>query len=347
MSRTLLAAAALGVGGYLAYRAAQPRYRFRDRHVVVTGGSRGLGLVLARHLMRLGARLTICSRDADELARAEAELREFGRPVVAIECDVTDRERVREFLAVARRSNGPVDVLVNNAGTIRVGPAEEMTPADFEQSLRTHFWGPLYTTLEVLPEMTARRAGRIVNVASIGGKVAFPHLLPYSTGKFALVGFSTGLRAEVARYGVAVTTVCPGPLRTGCHLNAEFKGRHREEYRWFAANSAVPGWSTSAESAAQSILAACSRGDAEVVIGLPAKAAVAAHALCPNLTADVLACLNRRVLPAPGGPGPEVTRGRDNRAALPAWVTTLADRAAARNNELHAAAVPPPLPADS
>ncbi len=347
MSRTLLAAAAIGIGGYLAYRSVQSRYRFRDRHVVVTGGSRGLGLVLARRLARLGARLTICSRDANELARAEADLREFGSPVVAIECDVTDRERVREFLAVARRANGPVDVLVNNAGAICVGPAEEMTPADFEQSLRTHFWAPLYTTLEVLPEMTARRAGRIVNVASVGGKLAFPHLLPYSTGKFALVGFSTGLRAEVARHGVVVTTVCPGPLRTGCHLNAEFKGRTREEYRWFAANSAAPGWSTSAESAARSILAACSRGDAEVVIGLPAKTAVLAYALCPNLTADALACLNRWVLPEPGGTGRDANRGRDNYSALPTWVTTLADRAAARNNELHAAALPSPLPAES
>lgn len=346
MSRTLLAAA-FGVGGYLAYRALKPRYDFRGKHVVITGGSRGLGLVMARQFAMCRAKLTICSRDGNELDRAEAELKEFGVPVVAVECDVTDRDRVREFLAVARRSNGPVDVLVNNAGVIRVGPVEEMTPTDFEQSLQTHFWAALYTTLEVLPEMKARRAGRIVNIASIGGKIAVPHLMPYSVGKFALVGFSSGLRNEFARHGIVVTTVCPGLMRTGSHLNAEFKGRHEEEYRWFAVGNAVPGLSTSAESAARSIIAACSRGDAELVIGLPAKAAVAAHALCPNLTADVMACVNRWMLPEPGGAGPDVSRGRDNRAAVPGWITTLTDRAAARNNELHAAIVPPPLPVET
>ncbi|HEY1187856.1 MAG TPA: SDR family oxidoreductase, partial [Gemmata sp.] len=222
MNRGLLLTA-LGVGGYLTYRALKPRYDFRNRHVLITGGSRGLGLVLARQLAGSGARLSICSRDASELSRALGELEGAGARVAAIECDVTDRDRVRELVAVARQRNGPIDVLINNAGVIRVGPAETMRAEDYEQSLQTHFWAPLYTTLEVLPEMKARRSGRIVNVASVGGKVAVPHLLPYSAGKFALVGFSDGLRAEVARHGIVVTTACPGLMRTGSHLNAEFK----------------------------------------------------------------------------------------------------------------------------
>ena len=177
MNRALLAAAA-GVGGYLAYRALRPRYDFRDKHVMITGGSRGLGLVLARQLAARGARLSICSRDPSELVRAVGDLTARGANVVAVECDVTDRGRVREFVAIARQKNGPVDVLVNNAGMIRVGPVEEMREEDFEASLRTHFWAALYTTLEVVPDMKARGAGRIVNVASIGGKIAVPHLLP-------------------------------------------------------------------------------------------------------------------------------------------------------------------------
>jgi len=152
MNRTLLAAA-LGVGGYLAYRALKPRYSFRGKHVLITGGSRGLGLVLARQLADAGARLSICSRDHAELMRAEAELTGRGARVTAVECDVTDRSRVREFVAVAQQRNGPVDVLVNNAGIIRVGPVTEMREEDFEQALQTHFWGPLYTVLEVIPTM--------------------------------------------------------------------------------------------------------------------------------------------------------------------------------------------------
>ena len=346
MNRSLLLAA-LGVGGYLAYRALKPRYDFRGKHAVVTGGGRGLGLILARQLADAGARLTICSRDADELARAEAELTDRGAQVFAAECDVTARDRVREFIAVARQKNGPVDVLVNNAGVIRVGPLEEMREEDFEQSLLTHFWGPVYTTLEVLPEMKARGSGRIVNISSFGGKVAVPHLLPYCSGKFALTGFSDGLRAEVAEHGVAVTTVCPGLMRTGSHINAEFKGRHEEEYAWFALGAGMPGLSMNAERAAAKILAACARGDAEAVLGWPAKVAVAARGIAPNLVADALALVNRFVMPEPGGIGTASLRGRHSRGKLPDFVTTLADNASERNNEVQAAAVPPPLPAKS
>ena len=330
----LLFLAALGGIGYLAYRAFKPRYSFRDRHVLITGGSRGLGLVLAREFAAAGARLTLCSRDANELLRAEDDLTERGVKPLTVQCDVTDRDRVREMVAVARRTNGPIDVLVNNAGVIQVGPFEEMREEDYEQSLRTHFWGPLYTCLEVLPEMKARGEGRIVNIASVGGKVAAPHLLPYAAGKFALVGFSTGLRAEVAQHGIVVTTVCPGLMRTGSHLNAEFKGRHADEYAWFAFGNAIPGLSVSAESAANSILEACAIGDAELVIGLPAKFSVAANALFPNLTSDVRAFVNNHFLPEPGGIGADKVLGRESRGKLPAFVTTLTDRAATRNNEV-------------
>jgi len=346
MNRALLCAA-VGAAGYAAYRAMKPRYDFRNKHVVITGGSRGLGLVLARQLEAVGARLSICSRDADELDRAEAELSARGTSVYATECDVTDRARVREFLSVAALRNGPIDVLINNAGVIRVGPMEVMGEEDYEHSLKTHFWATFNTCHEVLPAMKARGAGRIVNIASFGGKVAVPHLLPYSTGKFALVGFSEGLRAEVAEDGIVVTTVCPGLMRTGSHLNAEFKGRHAEEYAWFAMGNGLPGLSLSAETAARQTLAACARGDAEAVLGLPAKLAVVAQALCPNVTADALALVNRWILPKPGGIGARFARGSASRGKTPEFATTLSDRASVQNNELGAAAIPPAIPSPS
>lgn len=337
--------AAAGGAAYLAYRWLAPGYNFRGKHVLITGGSRGLGLVMARQLAAQDARLSICSRDPEELAGAEAELTAAGVPVFAAECDVTVRERVREFVAVARQRLGPVDVLVNNAGVIGVGPLEETRLEEFEVSLKTHLWAPLWFTLEVLPDMRARRAGRIANVSSFGGKVAVPHMLPYVAGKFALVGLSHGLRAELAKDGIVVTTVCPGMVRTGSHRHAEFKGDHEAEYRWFALGAATPGFAQAAESAARQILRAVALGDAEVITGWPAKLAAFTQAVAPGLIGAISAATNRYVLPGPGGVGPQRVKGADSRGKTPDALTTLADRASERNNEMTAgAASPPPLP---
>jgi len=342
-----LTLAAAGLGAWWLFRAlSRPSYSYRGRHVFITGGSRGLGLVLAREMLRRGARVAVCARDREELDLAYHDLSPRGR-VVAIECDVTQLGEVREAVATARARLGPIDVLVNNAGIIGVGPLETQTLEDFERCMRTHFWASLYTTLEVLPHMRQQKEGRIVNVSSFGGKVAVPHLLPYVASKFALVGLSHGLRAELAGTGVMVTTVCPGLMRTGSHLNAEFKGQHDQEYAWFALGNAIPGLSMSAESAARAIADAAADGQAELVLTLPAKLAVLMQAVCPELTYDLARLVHRWMLPGPGDGDTTSVRGRDSRGTLPEFVTTFTDKAAARNNELAAgrfSQTPPPLP---
>jgi short-subunit dehydrogenase len=342
MNRMLTLAAA-GAAGYCAYRAltSPGAGYFRGKNVLVTGGSRGLGLVLARQLADAGARLAICARDPDELGRAFDDLKARGSRVVAIECDITDRDRVRELVAVTRQRLGSIDVLINNAGVIGVGPLETMRLDDFELAMKTHYWATVYSCLEVIPEMKARRDGRIINITSFGGKVAVPHMLPYVGSKFAQVGLSEGLRTELTDYGVKVTTVVPGLMRTGSHIQAEFKGRHEEEYAWFALGAGMPGLSINADRAAAQILRAAARGDAELVITLPARLAIIAHALFPNLVADLAGLVNRLVMPAPGGVGPLRVKGRDSRGKLPDVFTTLADRAAAANNETPALGQPP------
>ena len=160
------------------------------------------------------------------------------------------------------------------------------------------FWGAVYPTLEVLPQMRARRAGRIVTITSIGGKVSVPHLLPYSAAKFAVTGFSEGLRAELARSGIAVVTVVPWLMRTGSHLNAEFKGQHRREFGWFSLGATLPGVSISAEKAARQIVGAIERGDAELILGWQASLVARVHGLMPGLTADVLGVVNQQLAAA-------------------------------------------------
>ncbi len=333
-----LLAAAAGIGGVLAARALMRQvraYDFTGKTVLITGGSRGLGLLLARELAREGARLAICARDADELERARVDLVRRGVPeVLAVPCDVTDRAQVESMVEACRERFGGIDVLINNAGVIQVGPLEVMTIEDYEQAMRTHFWGPLYATLAVLPDMRRRKAGRIVNIASIGGKIGVPHLVPYSASKFALVGLSEGMRAELAQFGITVTTVCPGLMRTGSPRNASFKGRHREEYAWFIIGDSLPLTSMNAERAARQVIAACRRGDAEVILSVQAELAVKFHALFPELTADMLAVVNRLLPAAVGGIGTKQAKGKDSgSAAAPSWLTALSDAAARRNNE--------------
>jgi short-subunit dehydrogenase len=226
-------------------------------------------------------------------------------------------------------------VLVNNAGIIQVGPLEVMTFDDFDQAMKSHFWGPLQTILAALPGMRDRGEGRIVNISSIGGKIAVPHLVPYSASKFALVGLSEGLRAELKKDGIVVTTVCPGLMRTGSPRNAEFKGRHREEYAWFSISDALPLTSISAERAARQIVEACRHGDAELVISVQAKLAVLFHGVFPGLTADILGVVNQ-LLPEPGGIGALKAKGKDSMSSWsPSWLTLLNERAAVVNNEIN------------
>jgi NAD(P)-dependent dehydrogenase (short-subunit alcohol dehydrogenase family) len=332
-----LALAATGAGAFLAGRAVARRlfgYSLRGKVVLITGGSRGLGLVMAREFAGEGARLVICARRTDELEAARADLKRRGAEVLAVPCDVTDRAQVNEMMNVARDRFGRIDVLVNNAGVIQVGPVEVMTAADYEEAMATHFWGPLYAILAVLPEMRKRGEGRIVNITSIGGKISVPHLVPYSASKFALVGLSEGLRAELLKDGVVVTTVCPGLMRTGSPRNALFKGRHRAEYAWFSISDSLPLSSMNAVRAARQIVAATKRGDAEVILTIQAQLAARFHGLFPGTTADLLAIVNR-LLPSAGGIGRARAKGKDSQSALaPSWLTALSEEAALKNNEM-------------
>jgi short-subunit dehydrogenase len=175
--------------------------------------------------------------------------------------------------------------------------------------------------------------GRIVNISSIGGKIAVPHLASYSASKFALTGFSDAARAELARDNIHVTTVAPGMMRTGSHVNAKFKGRHDDEFAWFAASAGAPLISMNADRAARKILAACRRGQPSLTLTFAARAAIFGNALCPNLTGYVMKFVNR-FLPAAGGEeGNESRAGSQLRRQTPEWLTRLADRATKKNNE--------------
>ncbi len=329
---------AVGIGAAaLALRFAVRAHRrmdFAGSVVLITGGSRGLGLVLARRFAAEGARLALVARDAAELARAAGELSEAGADVFVVPCDITDRRAAEGAVEQVLAHYGHIDVLVNDAGIITVGPLDTMTLEDFERSLDVHARAPLYLSRAVIGPMRRQGGGRIVNVVSIGGKVAIPHLAPYTMGKFALAGLSDALRGELARDGIRVTTVFPGLMRTGSHVRAEFKGNRGREYGWFAVSNASPLASTSADAAARRILEACRFGDAQLILTPQAKLLALAQALAPGLTAGALALVARALPRAPAGDDTEAGLGWEQRGgAVQRWLTRRSDAAIDLNNE--------------
>jgi NAD(P)-dependent dehydrogenase (short-subunit alcohol dehydrogenase family) len=323
-----------GAGAFLGYQAfsrMRHAYSFKGKVVLITGGSRGLGLILARQFAKEGARLAICARDAAELKIAREELSSLGAEVLAEPCDVRREEEVKGFVQQVESHFGRVDVLVNNAGVIQAGPLENQTLADFREAMDTHYWGPLYFTLAVLPGMKQRKEGRIVNIASIGGKVSMPHMLPYNGSKFALVGLSEGLRAELSQYNIPVTTINPWLMRTGSAGHAVVKGQHEKEYAWFATIDALPLISMSAEKAAEKIIEACRQGDAELTLSVYGKLATLVHGVSPGFMTEYFGLINN-ILPGPGSN--QRKTGEESKSELvPGWAQEIQDENARKNNE--------------
>ncbi len=335
MNRTVSLTIAAAAGVWVTRIATRLRRRIdlHGRVVLITGGSRGLGLLLAREFGRRGARVAVCARDDDTLERARLDLERRGVDATTLACNVADRRQAEDMIRQVRERVGEIDVLVNNAGVIQVGPLETMTIDDVTEAMATNFGSGVYTTFAALDGLR-RRCGRIVNISSIGGIVSVPHLVPYSASKFAVGGFSEGLRAELAKDGVLVTTVYPGLMRTGSPRHATFKGQHRAEYAWFSIGDSLPLVSMDADRAARRIVDACRDGEARVVLSTPAKAAALAHGLVPGLVIELLAGVPR-LLPAPGGIGSGRRRGAESQSsASPSWLTRLGDRAAERNNQV-------------
>jgi len=335
---TAVAAGALTLGAALLARGmrAARAIDFCEKVVLITG-ARGLALEMARQLGSEGARITIAARVEGELDRARQDLADRGIDATTLVADISNRDAAQQLVRDVVARAGRIDVLINNAGVIQVGPLEHMQRGDFEEAMAVHFWGPLHTMLAAIPEMKRHGGGRIVNISSIGGKIGVPHLAPYCASKFALTGLSESVRAEIAKDSIYVTTVCPGMMRTGSPFNAWFKGRHRDEFTWFAISDSIPGMSIHSARAAAQVIDACRHGDAEVVITVPAKLAVMINGVLPEAVATMMALANRFVLPQPTGDrsGDQRHSGWQSLSnAAPSKLTALTERAAVKNNQL-------------
>lgn len=287
----------------------------RGKVVVVAGGTRGLGLAIARALLQQGSRVAICGRSQASLERALVSLNSAPGAVLAQACDLRNEEQTRSFFQRVARELGPIDVVVANAATIDVGPIESLAPADFDAAMLSTFGTALRATLAALPEMRHRRSGTIAIISSIGGKLGVPHLAPYSAAKFALVGFAEALQAEVARDRIKVLTVMPGLMRTGSHLHAQFHGQADRELLWFGSSAVAPLIAIDADRAASYIVRAIARGDRFLTFTPAARLGAWLHDTAPNLWSLLFALVGQLLPSAPQPPGGSALEGTQVLAA--------------------------------
>lgn len=335
--KSILGWAATGVGVFLVAHAvvkALSKLNLQGKVVLITGGSRGFGLVLARHLADRGARLAICARSADDLELARQELDSRGAEVITMTVDVTDNEEIKAAVRDVIKHYGRLDVLVNNAGIVQIGPQHLMGIEEYQVAMQTNFWAQLYAMHAVIPHFIERGGGRIVNITSIGGKIALPHLLPYTASKFAAVGLSEGMHAELKKYNITVTTVVPNLMRTGSPRHAEVKGNHKKEYAWFKHADSNPLLSQNPDKTAERIIEALEYGEAEVTLTLTGKVASLVKGFAPGWVSLLMGVANRLLPDAVTGNNVTVKGWEAESDLSNGPISNLSNRAAARNNEI-------------
>ncbi len=186
-----------------------------NRIAIVTGAARGIGLATAERLARERATVIAVDLDREAQAREAERMNAVGLRVSAAHCDVGDRASVERCVRAVEAAHGRVDVLVNNAGIAgRAVPLEQVTDRDWDEMMRVDLRSVLLGCQAVIGGMKARRYGRIINVASIAGKEGNPNMVPYSTAKAGVIGFTKALAKEVAAYGVYVNAIAPAVIET-------------------------------------------------------------------------------------------------------------------------------------
>ena len=191
------------------------------RIAVVTGASSGIGRAAALEFARRGYDVALAARRTEPLEATAAQCRALGGRALAIPTDVSVREDCKRLIDRAESELGPVDVLVNNAGFAIFDAIESAAPDDLQSMMNTNYFGTVWCTQAMLLAMLSRRAGTIVNVASIAGIMGYARMGAYCASKFAIIGFSEALRDEVLDRGVRVALVCPGTTETEFFVKAE------------------------------------------------------------------------------------------------------------------------------
>ncbi len=193
---------------------------FKGKHVVITGGSSGLGLALAKELATRGAIVTLIARNKEKLEAAKTEIIKTGAKAHVFSCDVSSIDSITEIFKKIAAEIGPPDMLINSAGILREGYFDKLPVDTFREIIETNYFGVLNSVKAALP-FIVKQKGRIVNIASVAGLMGVFGYTPYCSSKFALVGLTESLRYEMKPLGVKVHLVCPSEFASPMteHLN--------------------------------------------------------------------------------------------------------------------------------
>jgi len=196
---------------------------FKNQVVLITGASSGIGKDAAIEFAKLGASIVLVARKKNELEQTANELKKFDTSILVCQCDVSKRDQVKNMSEIVLEKFGSVDILVNNAGFAIYGSVCDLSIDEIESQMDTNYFGMIYCTKNFLPSMLEKKSGHIINVASVAASFGLPGIASYCASKFAMLGFSEGLKHELKDTGVGITVVSPIMVRTNFFNHPSFK----------------------------------------------------------------------------------------------------------------------------
>lgn len=256
---------------------------FKGKTVVITGASSGIGAASCIEFAKRGANLALVARRKEKLEELEKTLAEFGISTLVCECDVSDKSQVKKMGSQVMEKFGRIDVLVNNAGFAIYGAVSDLTIEEIESQMQTNYFGMVYCTKIFLPKMLEQKSGHVVNVASVAASFGLPGIASYCASKFAMLGFSEGLKHELKGTGIGVTVVSPIMVKTSFFDHRSFE--HMPKYSPTA---------LSAKTVAKAIVSAASSSRLEIIVPPAIRCAVWVKQTFPYVINPILGSIFRK-----------------------------------------------------
>jgi len=258
-----------GLAGYFAFKRKKRQFTYQGKVVLVTGGARGLGYIMARQLVEEGAKVIICARDADQLDKAYVLLRNHGEVTYPYVCDITEKENIVQLAYFIKKRFGRLDVLINNTGTITINPIEQLPLNNYKKFIESHLWGPMQLVRVLIPLLSKSREAKIVNIFSVGGKISLAKSQPYDVNEIVHAVFYDNISRVITGKNIKLTAIYPEFKDQDLPVNLKLKGHSEQELAWSKFNESRPLISLYAENVGKQILKTAQIGKKTLTLPFP------------------------------------------------------------------------------